>query len=276
MMKKILKVLTMILMVVALTGCMKMNVHVEVKSDKTMKMGMEMLVEETFLETAGMTADEYLDQMKEQVLSKDSLKDAKTTPIDKTIDGTKWVGLNIEGTSTADEAKGLLSEKEIDGKDCIVLTLPMDDFENEMDLDSMNAYGYSVSKLKATGMEMNIIVEMPGEATTNVGKAEGNKVTVDLLELMSTGNVEDLVISSPMSGGGAGTTIALIAAGVAIIAGAVFFILKKKKKPTDEYVESTSTPEGTEAQETQTYCPNCGEVINSEETCPKCGYTIKK
>ena len=273
-MKKILKVMTMILMVVALTGCMKMNIQVEVKSDKTMNMGMEMLVEESLLKTTGMTTDEYLNKMKEQILSKESLKDAKTTPISKTIDGTKWVGLNIEGVSSAEETTNLLSEKEIDGEKCIVLTLPMDDFENEMDLDSMNAYGYSVSKLKAAGMEMNVIVEMPGEATTNLGKAEGNKVTVDLLELMSSGNTDDLVISSPMSGGGIGTTIALTACGVAIILIAVFFVLKKKK--TNGNTEPSATPEITKLEDEQTYCPNCGEVIQSEETCPKCGYKIKK
>lgn len=283
-MKKIFKVMTMILMVVALTGCMKMNIRVEVKSDKTMKMGMEMLVEESLVETTGMTADEYLNQMKEEVLSKESLKDAKTTQINKTIDGAKWVGLNIEGTTPAEETTTLLSEKEIDGEKCIVLTLPMDDFKNEMDLDSMNAYGYSVSKLKAAGMEMNVVVEMPGKATTNLGKADGNKVTVDLLELMSTGNTDNLVISSPISGGGMGTTIALVAGGVAIILIAVFFVLKKKKTSdgnTETVVNPSEadkqpTPEDSQSQDIQKYCPNCGTVVSDEETCPKCGYTLKK
>ena len=46
-MHKKLKLLFLGLMVCLLTGCMKMNIYTEVKSDKTMKMNIEYLIDET-------------------------------------------------------------------------------------------------------------------------------------------------------------------------------------------------------------------------------------
>ena len=83
-MKKILKVLTMALMVFVLTGCMKLSINVEVKADKTMAMGMEILAEESMFKSAGMSADDYVKQMEDQIKSSEGMEDAKTTPIEKT------------------------------------------------------------------------------------------------------------------------------------------------------------------------------------------------
>lgn len=300
-MKKLLKISCLLLMVMTLTGCMKMNVNVEVKADKTMAMGMELLAEETMFTGTGTSAEDWVEQMKEQILSSAEMKDAKTTPITKTIDGVEWVGINVEYTSDEASTSTYLIEKEIDGKDCLEITLPMDNFNDQMNGTSLETSGYSVSKLKAMGMEMNITIKMPGKVTSNIGKVDGNSVTIDLLELMASGKTEDIVISSPLSDGSM-MTYALIGVGVVAIVAIVLVILKKKKKPVQEEVVYDATPDVStpveevkeetvqsetvnepmeekaveESNEEKRFCPNCGKPVGTEDTCPACGYTLKK
>ena len=307
-MKKILKVLTMALMVFVLTGCMKLSINVEVKADKTMAMGMEILAEESMFKSAGMSADDYVKQMEDQIKSSEGMEDAKTTPIEKTIDGSKWVGVSVQGTASADASVRII-DKEVNGKDGIELTLPMDDFSDQMDMSQLTSYGYSVEQMKKLGMEMNVVIKMPGKATSNVGTVDGNTVTVDLLDMMATGKSNDIIVSSELSGGGMDMSMIFIIVGVAAIAGVVAFMLMKKKKENHEEVydgspisKATEEKVVTEAPvvesdveekieaptevvneekvelvtEPKAYCPNCGTPVGSEETCPNCGFTLKK
>lgn len=233
-MKKLLKAFVLMLMVFVLAGCMKINMNFEVKSDKSMTGSMEILAEQALLESYGKSAEDNVDQMQKQILSSANMKDAKVSKIDKTIDGKKWVGVSVTGLSST--ASSSVVEKEIDGTKSIVLTLPMKDMKNQMggsSLSEAQSYGYSLSKMKDLGMEMNVTIKMPAKATTNVGKADGDTVTIDLLELMAEGSTQDIVVSSALSGG-LDMTMLLIVAGVVVIAGIVFFILKKKKKEPDQ------------------------------------------
>ena len=234
-MKKILKVLTMALMVFVLTGCMKLSINVEVKADKTMAMGMEILAEESMFKSAGMSADDYVKQMEDQIKSSEGMEDAKTTPIEKTIDGSKWVGVSVQGTASADASVRII-DKEVNGKDGIELTLPMDDFSDQMDMSQLTSYGYSVEQMKKLGMEMNVVIKMPGKATSNVGTVDGNTVTVDLLDMMATGKSNDIIVSSELSGGGMDMSMIFIIVGVAAIAGVVAFMLMKKKKENHAHI----------------------------------------
>lgn len=301
-MKKILKVLTMALMVFVLTGCMKISINVEVKTDKTMTMGMELLADEELFKTSGMSADEYVKQMEDQIKSSEGMENAKTTPIERTIDGSKWVGVSVEGTATTDSTVKIV-DKEVNGKDGLELTLPMDSFNDEMDMSQLSSYGYSVEQMKKLGVEMNVVIKMPGKATSNVGTVDGNTVTVDLLDMMAKGKTNDIVVASELSSGGSDMTMIFIIVGVAAIAGVVAFMLMKKKKQPQEEVydgtpisepqteEETETKEETvveekteeateekveEATEEKTYCPNCGTAVGSEDTCPNCGFDLKK
>ena len=249
-MKKLLKTFAFVFMISLLTGCMKLNMNIEVKSDKSMTGNMEILAEESMFESMGSSAEEYVEQMQQELLSNDEMKDAKVSKIDKTIDGSKWVGVNVTGLTG--DSKGTVEEKEVDGKKSIVLTLPMSEMENKMDssqLQQAESLGYSVSKLKALGLEMNLTVKMPAKATSNVGTVDGDTVKIDLLEIMAKGSSEDIVISSAVSGG-MDMTLILIVLGVAIIAGGVFFVLKKKKDatqqneaPIDEMPTQNAAPE---------------------------------
>lgn len=237
-MKKLLKTLSLLLAVFLLTGCMKMTINLEVNADKSVNTSMDFLMEESALTASQMTKEEFVEQMKEQMLSSEETKNVKVTSIEETINASNWVGVRMEGlTSTADEMGVNITEETIDGKDCIVLKLPMEDLSQQMDSQLLQSADYSVDKMKALGLEMVINVKMPGKATSNVGTVDGQNVKIDLLELVSQSHAtNEIVISSPKSAG-MDMTFIFIGIGALIIIGIVVFVLKNKKKTKQTLIE---------------------------------------
>lgn len=237
-MKKLLKTLSLLLAVFLLTGCMKMTINLEVNADKSVNTSMDFLMEESALTASQMTKEEFVEQMKEQMLSSEETKNVKVTSIEETINASNWVGVRMEGlTSTADEMGVNITEETIDGKDCIVLKLPMEDLSQQMDSQLLQSADYSVDKMKALGLEMVINVKMPGKATSNVGTVDGQNVKIDLLELVSQFHAtNEIVISSPKSAG-MDMTFIFIGIGALVIIGIVVFVLKNKKKTKQTLIE---------------------------------------
>ncbi|MEE0778712.1 MAG: zinc ribbon domain-containing protein [Massilimicrobiota sp.] len=273
-MKKLLKTLSLLLAVFLLTGCMKMTINLEVNADKSVNTSMDFLMEESALTASQMTKEEFVEQMKEQMLSSEETKNVKVTSIEETINASNWVGVRMEGlTSTADEMGVNITEETIDGKDCIVLKLPMEDLSQQMDSQLLQSADYSVDKMKALGLEMVINVKMPGKATSNVGTVDGQNVKIDLLELVSQSHAtNEIVISSPKSAG-MDMTFIFIGIGALVIIGIVVFVLKNKKKTKqtliednidsqlDESVESTS--------DTQTETIQQEQIIEQDQKQPQ-------
>ncbi|OUQ30917.1 DUF3153 domain-containing protein [Massilimicrobiota sp. An134] len=237
-MKKLLKTLSLLLAVFLLTGCMKMTINLEVNADKSVNTSMDFLIEESALTASQMTKEEFVEQMKEQMLSSEETKNVKVTSIEETINASNWVGVRMEGlASTADEMGVNITEETIDGKDCIVLKLPMEDLSQQMDSQLLQSADYSVDKMKALGLEMVINVKMPGKATSNVGTVDGQNVKIDLLELVSQSHAtNEIVISSPKSAG-MDMTFIFIGIGALVIIGIVVFVLKNKKKTKQTLIE---------------------------------------
>lgn len=237
-MKKLLKTLSLLLAVFLLTGCMKMTINLEVNADKSVNTSMDFLMEESALTASQMTKEEFVEQMKEQMLSSEETKNVKVTSIEETINASNWVGVRMEGlASTADEMGVNITEETIDGKDCIVLKLSMEDLSQQMDSQLLQSADYSVDKMKALGLEMVINVKMPGKATSNVGTVDGQNVKIDLLELVSQSHAtNEIVISSPKSAG-MDMTFIFIGIGALVIIGIVVFVLKNKKKTKQTLIE---------------------------------------
>lgn len=232
-MKKILKTLSLLLAVFLLTGCMKIKINFEVNADKSATGSMDLLFEESLLSMSGTSTDEAIEQLKQQMQSSEGMENATITSINESIDGKDWAGIHVEGLdTTSGEMQTMITEEKIDGEDCIVLRMPLDDFKNQVDSELSYAAGYSVDKMKALGMEMVLNIKMPGNAKSNVGTVDGQNVTIDLLELTANGNQDELVVSSPKSVG-MDMTYVYIGIGALVIIGIVVFILKNKKK-TDQ------------------------------------------
>lgn len=170
-MKKIIKLFILFLLIVTLTGCMKINVNMEVSTQESM------------LKTMGTSKEEMGSSMEEQMLSE--MDDANVEEVEKTIDGETWVGVFVTSEELYDiDIKEALEK---DG-DIITLTLPISDMIDEMDMDEIDDMGYSLDDLKASGLEMNFTIKMPWKVTSNVGEVNGDTVTIDLLEIMTENN----------------------------------------------------------------------------------------
>lgn len=273
-MKKLLKTLSLLLAVFLLTGCMKMTINLEVNADKSVNTSMDFLMEESALTASQMTKEEFVEQMKEQMLSSEETKNVKVTSIEETINASNWVGVRMEGlTSTADEMGVNITEETIDGKDCIVLKLPMEDLSQQMDSQLLQSADYSVDKMKALGLEMVINVKMPGKATSNVGTVDGQNVKIDLLELVSQSHAtNEIVISSPKSAG-MDMTFIFIGIGALIIIGIVVFVLKNKKKTKQTLIEDNIDSQLDESVEstpdTQTETIQQEQIIEQDQKQPQ-------
>lgn len=273
-MKKLLKTLSLLLAVFLLTGCMKMTINLEVNADKSVNTSMDFLVEESALTASQMTKEEFVEQMKEQMLSSEETKNVKVTSIEETINASNWVGVRMEGlASTADEMGVNITEETIDGKDCIVLKLPMEDLSQQMDSQLLQSADYSVDKMKALGLEMVINVKMPGKATSNVGTVDGQNVKIDLLELVSQSHAtNEIVISSPKSAG-MDMTFIFIGIGALVIIGIVVFVLKNKKKTKQTLIEDNIDSQLDEPVEstpdTQTETIQQEQIIEQDQKQPQ-------
>lgn len=273
-MKKLLKTLSLLLAVFLLTGCMKMTINLEVNADKSVNTSMDFLIEESALTASQMTKEEFVEQMKEQMLSSEETKNVKVTSIEETINASNWVGVRMEGlASTADEMGVNITEETIDGKDCIVLKLPMEDLSQQMDSQLLQSADYSVDKMKALGLEMVINVKMPGKATSNVGTVDGQNVKIDLLELVSQSHAtNEIVISSPKSAG-MDMTFIFIGIGALVIIGIVVFVLKNKKKTKQTLIEDNIDSQLDEPVEstpdTQTETIQQEQIIEQDQKQPQ-------
>lgn len=273
-MKKLLKTLSLLLAVFLLTGCMKMTINLEVNADKSVNTSMDFLMEESALTASQMTKEEFVEQMKEQMLSSEETKNVKVTSIEETINASNWVGVRMEGlASTADEMGVNITEETIDGKDCIVLKLPMEDLSQQMDSQLLQSADYSVDKMKALGLKMVINVKMPGKATSNVGTVDGQNVKIDLLELVSQSHAtNEIVISSPKSAG-MDMTFIFIGIGALVIIGIVVFVLKNKKKTKQTLIEDNIDSQLDEPVEstpdTQTETIQQEQIIEQDQKQPQ-------
>lgn len=237
-MKKILKVFTLLLTVFLLTGCMKMRMNFEVSSDKSVRSSMELLIEESALQASQMTKEDFVQQMEDEILSSPEGQNAKVTAIDEMIDASQWVGVRIEGlTSTVDEMGINIQEETIDGKDCLVLRLPLENLSQQMNSEFSQTAGYSVDKMKALGLEMVMNIKMPGDVQSNVGTVDGQNVTIDLLELASQPPQDDEIVISSAKEASMDMTYVFVGIGILVVIGFIALILKNKKKTKQNMIE---------------------------------------
>ncbi len=237
-MKKILKVFTLLLTVFLLTGCMKMRMNFEVGSDKNVRSSMELLIEESALQASQMTKEDFVQQMEDEILSSPEGQNAKVTAIDEMIDASQWVGVRIEGlTSTVDEMGINIQEETIDGKDCLVLRLPLENLSQQMNSEFSQTAGYSVNKMKALGLEMVMNIKMPGDVQSNVGTVDGQNVTIDLLELASQPPQENEIVISSAKEASMDMTYVFVGIGILVVIGFIALILKNKKKTKQNMIE---------------------------------------
>lgn len=260
-MKKILKIGILFSLIITLTGCMKINMNIEISEDLKMKGTVEMLMQESMLATLGTSKEEMMSSMKEQILSEE--EDVQIEELEKTIDGESWVGISVIGSDMYDIDGEDVLEK---NGDIITMTLPLNELSDEFDEE--DDMGYSLEDLKNYGLEMNMNIKMPGKVTSNVGTVNGDTVEIDLLELMIEKNVTNIEIQADMSQSASSNSMMLyvgIAAAVIVVVIAVIIVLKKRKKKDDDNGEIHQIR----------FCPHCGYRLNGEMICPQCHQKVQ-
>lgn len=202
---------------VLLAGCMKMRMTYDVTKEGDVTASYRMLVSTSFIESMGANVEEAVAELQQKM--QEQYPDGKTKLINEKYGEDNYTGFEI--TDIKNEA---LKAEVKNGN--VTLTIPRNSVEQDVsDTIGVDDSSIDVSSLKQHGLELTMIVNMPGAAKSNVGTVNGKTVTIDLLEAPS--DVTEFVISS-----GSGSVLPWIIGGCAVIvaAGAAFVAFMKLRK----------------------------------------------
>lgn len=227
-MKKRFKSLSLILLAFLLSGCMKMNMTLDVSGNGKVKTSVRMLASEDTLKTSGMKESEFTESLKKQFTKNN--KDVSAHVIKETHDGKKYIGVEASNAMSS-------SIKAVVKNGRVQVTIPMKTFtsaltDNNITSVTLNNFNMNEESLKKNGVEMKLVFNMPDKAKSNIGEVKGNKVTVDLLhEILKTdAKAENIVVSSKTGKTFDAKILFLIIGGLALIIAIILYALKKSKK----------------------------------------------
>lgn len=227
-MKKRFKSLSLILLAFLLSGCMKMNMTLDVSGNGKVKTTVRMLASEDTLKTSGMKESEFTESLKKQFTKNN--KDVSAHVIKETHDGKKYIGVEASNAMSS-------SIKAVVKNGRVQVTIPMKTFtsaltDNNITAETLNNFNMNEESLKKNGVEMKLVFNMPDKAKSNIGEVKGNKVTVDLLhEILKTdAKAENIVVSSKTGKTFDAKILFLIIGGLALIIAIILYALKKYKK----------------------------------------------
>lgn len=247
-MKKFIHILMTLGLCLALSGCMKYKMQVNVDSQGKNTTDLKIMFSEDFIKN-------YLKSTNDQVISsfKTSLakssKNAKISAVEKTYQGVKYIGVESKASNSA-MIKGMV-------KDGIVkVTIPVDKITNSLtssglDTSTLSNKNYTYQSLEAAGVEVSMSVTMPQKATSNVGSVKDKTVKIDLLkEMMKPKNkrINTITITSKAHD----YTYLYYIGGVIGVAALIFVCVKLRKKDasqdeTSNEQESETLDQGKEA-----------------------------
>ena len=216
-MKKLLKLLTVCVMLLALTGCMKVRYQINITDKDKADVNLTMLYSKEMMDTYNMTQE----SIKEQLKADDTYAKWDLKSVNEKIDGEQYVG--FKATAPEDVTKEILDS----------LTVKGNKYTGDFNTSEFEQLGYSMDQLEKMGLEVSIKIAMPGEIkSSTVGKIENGVVTLGLTDLDKL--TSDVTIVSEKSGssssfGSTGLIIGGIAL-VAIVAGGGFYFYKKKNE----------------------------------------------
>ena len=227
-MKRRLKSLSLVLLAFLLSGCVKMNMTLDVSGNGKVKTSVRMLASTDTLKTSGIQESAFTKSLKEQFTKNN--KDVSAHVIKETHDGKQYVGVEASNAMSS-SIKAIVK----DGR--VQVTIPMKTFtsaltDNNITTDTLNNFNMNEESLKKNGVEMKLVFNMPDKAKSNIGEVKGNKVTVDLLHeiLKNDAQAENIVVSSKTGKTFDAKTLFLIIGGIALIIAIILYALKKTKK----------------------------------------------
>ena len=216
-MKKLLQKAGILALALSLTGCFKMRISVDVKSDATYTGTYTMLMSESMLTMGGQSVDAALETMIAE--QKESTPDVEIEPVKEGEGENAYAGICVH--QIPDDSVKVTKNDNI-----ITVEVPIKELQGEIEESvEEETMGIDMSAIKEYGAEALITINMPAAPEANAGTIEGNKVTLDLLE---TQTVDTLIITCKYGLSQAAKIGIGVACGLAAVL-ILVMILKKKK-----------------------------------------------
>lgn len=215
-MKNTIKKAAVCLLAVMLTGCMKITVTYDVAKDGNVKESIKMLVGESYLTMGGGTPEDGVQDMMESF--QESNPDAVMEFASEEFDDETYYG--FVGTKPESELKAVKDGNKL------VLTITRDEVEEMGGAEDLTENAQSSEEvnqaLKKAGFSAKIVVNMPYDAETTYGTAEGKTVTIDVLGMPD--DLDEIVITCKLP-----NPLIPVIFGAAVLLGALYFFMNKKK-----------------------------------------------
>jgi hypothetical protein len=223
-MKKIMMILIAIFM---LSGCAKYKMVINVDGEGHVDTSLKSLISEEALLSQNMSKDDALNMMKKSLLG--SNNEATVKEIKEDIDHKTYYGLSITNIKTQ-SIKGSVKDNKV------IVDIPVESLISS--IKSGITKDMSLSSIKKLGGEVNIEVNMPNDASSNVGKVEGKQVKVDLLDLsFNNKDVKTIHITSEKENScGIVAGIVLL---ISVLAGIIIMMKRKKKKGMEDFTSES-------------------------------------
>lgn len=231
-MKKIFKLLTILVVAFALTGCMKIRYHINITGKDNADVNLTMMYSQEMMDTYGLTEA----SIKEQLQEGGNFDDWNLKGASENDDGEKYVG--FKATAPKDVSKEILKGLTVkDGK----YTLKLKGAElNITELTSqLDESGYSMDQLEEMGLEFSFKISLPGTIkSSTIGQVKDGAVNISLTDLEKM--ADDITIISEKSVSSS-SNVGPIIGGIAVVAvigvGGFYFYKKKNKNILDDSIE---------------------------------------
>ncbi len=221
------------LMVTLLCSCVDMEIGMTFNKDGGARVVMDMVVEDSALESMGMTSEEAIDSLNEEMGSDSDMEGWTSEPLTKTIDGDTYSGVRyymevsaseLLSTNVVSEANDSIQMKveRSGGNTKVVVTMKADEEQNESDVDQMKSM--IDFRFRMSAPDCKII-------STNGTYDTDGSVYWNLMDV-TCGNVDSLEMTFEYStGSGLLSTILIIAGAVLVVAAVVIVIVRNMNKP---------------------------------------------
>lgn len=234
-MKKSLRITALALAAtLVLSGCIKMEVNLELQSDDTVDGSMVFAVQEGLGELLGEGSDEVpTDEEAANELFGDDLSSDFENATEEPYNEDGWIGTRVifEGEALDDFSEDNEGFSIVRDGDNFVVSGPFDTEATEGSDEEM-----------LEGAEMTMSVTFPGEVSEHNGTLEGTTVTWDLLD-----GPEELYAVGSATEGGAGIPMWLIialVAGLLVVAAVVLVVVlvSRSRKNKDDFSSEPPPP----------------------------------
>ena len=215
-MKKKFRTFFVACMAMLLSGCFKVRIVMDVHNDATATGSYSVLMTEQLLTTGGSTVEDALATQVEEV--KKEYPDATVEIIREGEGENAYAGYKVSAIPIKDASITKDGNK-------ITVEIPMNSVQNSIEEEAGLGNSGSIEALKQAGAESTLTINMPGNATANIGTVSGKTVTVDLLQNYDT---DKLIVTC--STGLTPWLIVVIGAAVLAVVAAVLIVTNKKKK----------------------------------------------